>query len=91
MYFKVPLKLLLFESVCMAAHERNQCSHQNYIKVCKSVQRVLMLSTKLKLKDEGELKILMINRLIAVQNLTESKCLDGRSETSTNTSESIKQ
>lgn len=77
--------------MCTAAHERNQCSHQNYIKVYKSVQRVLTLSTKLKLKDEGKLKILMINRLIAVQNLTESKCLDGRSETSTNTPESIKQ
>lgn len=50
-----------------------------------------MLSTKLKLKDEGELEMLMINRLIAVKNLTELKCLDGRSETSTNTSESIKQ
>lgn len=45
----------------MAAHERNQCSHQNYIMVCKSVQRFLMLSTKLKLKDEGELEMLMIN------------------------------
>lgn len=50
-----------------------------------------MLSTKLKLKDEGELEMLMINRLIAVKNLTELKCLDGRSETSTNTPESIKQ
>lgn len=55
--------IYIFKSTFKIVINLSQCAPllMREIKVCKSVQRVLRLSTKLKLKDEGELEMLMIN------------------------------